>query len=103
MKVAIGDLPFSFVKKSSALSVLRHPGAFVRFLRDREAPVLPRLFVLFALIYVISPIDFVPDAIPFLGWLDDLGVFGLALAWGAQQAARYRDEHPARPSELSGA
>lgn len=107
MNAAIGDLTFPSVtrvmKKSSALSVLRHPGAFVRFLRDREAPVLPRLFVLFALIYVISPVDLVPDAIPLLGWLDDLGVFSLALAWAARQAARYEDEHPALPRDLSGA
>ncbi len=25
-------------------------------------------------IYIIFPIDFIPDVLPFFGWLDDLGV-----------------------------
>jgi hypothetical protein len=38
------------------------------------------LAILAALLYVISPVDVVPDFIPGLGWLDDLLVLGL-LAW----------------------
>lgn len=78
------------MKKTSALGVLRHPRSFVRFLRDREAPLLPRLFVLIALVYVLSPVDLIPDAIPILGWLDDVGVLSLALAWAARSSERYR-------------
>lgn len=32
------------------------------------------LFLL-ALAYILSPIDFIPDTIPLLGWTDDLTVF----------------------------
>jgi uncharacterized membrane protein YkvA (DUF1232 family) len=28
-----------------------------------------------SLIYIISPIDFIPDVIPVVGWLDDGGAF----------------------------
>lgn len=35
------------------------------------------LYVLAAIIYILSPIDFVPDVIPIIGWLDDVGVLGL--------------------------
>lgn len=31
-----------------------------------------------ALLYLISPIDFIPDMIPVVGWLDDLGVLAIA-------------------------
>jgi uncharacterized membrane protein YkvA (DUF1232 family) len=33
--------------------------------------------LLFALtmLYCISPLDFIPDVLPLIGWLDDLGVF----------------------------
>jgi hypothetical protein len=42
---------------------------------------LPRvLAILAALLYVVSPVDVIPDFIPGLGWLDDLLVLGL-LAW----------------------
>ncbi len=41
------------------------------------------------ILYTISPIDFIPDIIAVVGWLDDLGVLSLAL-----QALR-----PTRPSE----
>ena len=39
------------------------------------------IIVLLAFIYVVSPLDLIPDFIPVIGWLDDLGV----LAWAAKQ------------------
>ena len=39
------------------------------------------IIVLLAFLYVVSPLDLIPDAIPVIGWLDDLGV----LAWAARQ------------------
>ncbi|MBV8248752.1 MAG: DUF1232 domain-containing protein [Comamonas sp.] len=47
-------------------------------LRDPRAPRAAKLVTLLAALYVISPIDFVPDAIPVLGWLDD-GLIGYLL------------------------
>lgn len=45
--------------------------------------------ILVALLYVISPVDVLPDLLPGLGWLDDLVVLGI-LAWFliAQQRGR---------------
>lgn len=34
-----------------------------------------------ALFYLLTPIDFIPDQIPFFGMLDDFGVLGIALAY----------------------
>jgi uncharacterized membrane protein YkvA (DUF1232 family) len=33
-----------------------------------------------AILYVLSPLDLIPDFIPVIGWLDDLGV----LAWAVR-------------------
>jgi uncharacterized membrane protein YkvA (DUF1232 family) len=51
-----------------------------RLLRDPRIPTWPKLLVPLAAIYVISPIDALPDLIPILGWADDASVIGLILA-----------------------
>ena len=40
-------------------------------LRDPRAPKSVKAVIVLAGLYVISPVDFVPDFIPILGWLDD--------------------------------
>ena len=40
-------------------------------LRDARTPPAAKLTAVLAILYVISPIDLVPDLIPVLGWLDD--------------------------------
>lgn len=47
--------------------------------RDDRVSRTDRLLVLGALAYVISPLDFIPDVIPFLGEVDDLFLIVLAL------------------------
>lgn len=47
--------------------------------RDPRVSRTDRLLVLGALAYVISPLDFIPDVIPFLGEVDDLFLIVLAL------------------------
>jgi hypothetical protein len=47
--------------------------------------------ILVALLYVLSPVDAVPDFLPVLGWLDDLIVLGV-LAWVL--IARQRGQSP---------
>lgn len=39
------------------------------------------IIALLAFLYIVSPLDLIPDVIPVIGWLDDLGV----LAWAAKQ------------------
>jgi uncharacterized membrane protein YkvA (DUF1232 family) len=34
------------------------------------------LVVLACILYLLSPIDLIPDYIPIAGWFDDLGVLG---------------------------
>lgn len=46
--------------------------------------------LIIALLYIISPIDLIPDAIPFLGLLDDVLVAGYALRQASTELERYR-------------
>jgi uncharacterized membrane protein YkvA (DUF1232 family) len=49
-----------------------------------------KIAVIIAFLYIISPIDLIPDAIPFLGMLDDVLVAGYALKQVADELARYK-------------
>lgn len=41
-------------------------------LKDKETPILAKIFAGMMVVYALSPIDFIPDFIPVLGYLDDL-------------------------------
>ena len=46
---------------------------------DKRAPFLPKMVLSLAIIYLLSPIDLLPDfAIPGVGYIDDLVVLALA-------------------------
>jgi uncharacterized membrane protein YkvA (DUF1232 family) len=49
-----------------------------------------KTILIIALLYVISPIDLIPDAIPLLGLADDVLVAGYALRQAAAELERYR-------------
>lgn len=50
-----------------------------RLLGDRRVSALDKFFVGAAIAYVVMPIDFIPDFIPFLGQVDDIFLLMLAL------------------------
>lgn len=47
-------------------------------LRNPTAPAIAKLVALLAAVYIVSPVDLVPDVIPILGWIDD-GVIAILL------------------------
>ena len=50
-----------------------------RLLKDARVPTAEKALFLAAIVYVISPIDFIPDVFPFIGQVDDLYVVALTL------------------------
>lgn len=65
-------------------------GAAFRYYRDPSASVFGKLIAVLALAYVAMPVDLIPD-VPVVGWLDDLGVVGLATAWLTRRLRPYRE------------
>jgi uncharacterized membrane protein YkvA (DUF1232 family) len=51
----------------------------VRLLREPAVPLLVKSLPIAAVLYVVSPLDFIPDVIPGIGEIDDLVIvlFGL--------------------------
>jgi uncharacterized membrane protein YkvA (DUF1232 family) len=54
--------------------------ALWKLFRNPRTPWLPRLVAVAVLAYAVSPIDLIPDFIPFLGQLDDLILVPLGVA-----------------------
>jgi uncharacterized membrane protein YkvA (DUF1232 family) len=50
-----------------------------RLFTDGRAPTTEKVMLLGTIVYVISPIDLIPDVIPFLGQVDDLYLVSLVL------------------------
>jgi len=48
-------------------------------------------FVLLAALYAVFPLDLIPDMVPVIGWLDDLGVMSLALYHLARVSKAYAE------------
>ena len=50
-----------------------------RLLKDNRVPIAEKALFAAAIVYVISPLDFIPDVFPFIGQVDDLYVVALVL------------------------
>ena len=55
------------------------PAVFLA-LKDKKTPWYAKLFAVLTVAYALSPIDFIPDFIPILGYLDDLIILPLLVA-----------------------
>lgn len=49
-------------------------------LKDGQTPALAKITALITVVYALSPIDFIPDFIPVLGYLDDLIILPALIA-----------------------
>ena len=69
--------------KHTLLDTIRQIPSYLRLLggllMDRRVSTVDKALVAGAIAYVISPIDLIPDFIPFLGEVDDVFVMMLAL------------------------
>ena len=50
-----------------------------RLLKDARVPTAEKALFIAAIVYVVSPIDLIPDVFPFIGQVDDIYVVALSL------------------------
>jgi uncharacterized membrane protein YkvA (DUF1232 family) len=60
-----------------------------RLLLDARVPIYLKLLPFAGLLYLISPLDFIPDVIPILGQMDDLGVIMLSMTMFVKMCPPY--------------
>ncbi len=73
-----------------------------RLLNDARVPFLSKLIIPTTLLYVISPIDLIPDMIVGLGQLDDIAVFTMGVAMFIEMCPRDVVEEHRRAIATSG-
>lgn len=49
-------------------------------LKDKDTPILAKIFASITVVYALSPIDLIPDFIPLLGHLDDIILLPMLIA-----------------------
>ena len=49
-------------------------------LKDKDTPLIAKIFAGISVAYALSPIDFIPDFIPVLGYLDDVILLPILVA-----------------------
>lgn len=92
--VSSTDFETVFNKKDQLFAKINHPNwkkykdkiiLMFQFLKDvkqknyPETPWKTLAAMIFTILYIVNPLDLIPDFIPIVGYLDDLTVFGLAL------------------------
>lgn len=92
--------------KASLRDLLRLVPDVARLLKrlaaDRTVPLGVRVWLVVLLVYLVSPIDLIPDFIPVLGYADDALVVAIALRFATRQAgsAAIKRHWPGTPAGL---
>lgn len=66
------------------------------YLFDPGVSIFRKLMIVLGVAYVVMPLDALPDIIPVLGWLDDIGVIGIVLGVLFKDLDNYALDNPVR-------
>ena len=77
-------------KPTRKLSLVARLRLLPRYFRDEEVPLWRKSMLVAGLLYILSPVDAVPEIVlPILGWLDDLGILTLLTAWTYKEIGKW--------------
>lgn len=74
-----------------------------RLFKDARVPLAEKAFLTGAIVYVISPLDLIPDVLPFIGQVDDLYLVALTMLRLLGRApVEALDDHWEGPGDIAG-
>ncbi len=76
-------------KVKNRISFVRQIAALKNYMMDVKVKWYKKSVVVAALIYFITPIDSIPDFVPFLGYLDDIGVIAWTVRFLSKELSEY--------------
>jgi uncharacterized membrane protein YkvA (DUF1232 family) len=71
--------------------LFKHIIALKYYMMDKNVKWYKKSVVIAALVYFISPLDVMPDFVPFVGYLDDLGVIAWTIKFLGKEIRTYYD------------
>jgi len=77
-------MPWLTILHQRARQLKAETWALALAVRDPRTPWYAKLLVASIVAYACSPIDLIPDFVPVLGYLDDLILLPLGIAWALQ-------------------
>jgi uncharacterized membrane protein YkvA (DUF1232 family) len=75
--------------KRSVFNMVSHLKALKNYMLDSDVKWYRKSVVVAALIYFVTPLDAIPDFVPFAGFLDDLGVIAAAIKFLGNEIKGY--------------
>ena len=91
------EIRSKFARQKALRSVMENGMLMVGLVKDyvlgayREVPYWVMGVCGIALVYVLSPIDVIPDVLPVVGYLDDAAVVAFALRLIEKELTRYKE------------
>ncbi len=77
--------------KNSVKGFIKHIIALKKYMMDRNVKWYRKSVVVAALLYFLSPADAIPDALPVIGFLDDMGVILWTVKFMGKELRAYYD------------
>lgn len=74
-------------------SVRDYIEAFFKLLKDKNAEWKYKLLSMISLLYIINPIDLIPDMIPGIGFIDDFAALSIAVAYIGKAINKYYEKN----------
>jgi len=74
--------------KKLAFKIKREIKIYKEIIKDKKTPKLGKFFLGAGIAYALSPIDIIPDFIPFVGYLDDVIIVPLLIIIGLRLIPR---------------
>lgn len=62
-----------------------------RYFLDRRVEFWKKALIVASVLYIVSPIDFLPEFMPLIGWLDDAVTAAFLWRLVSGELARYRE------------
>ncbi len=88
-----------FMKKGPLKDIWAKVVGLLSIVKDKEIDFKDKIGPLAALVYVITPIDIIPDGVPFAGLIDDVAVVGYIATLVYDQIAKQKSKKRFEGSE----